>query len=73
MKFEEQVCSLQIAKKLKELGVRQESLFWWLEVWTWDKRERYWHVVRKRLRLPWLGRLVSGRWQREPRMSRVRK
>lgn len=30
MKLENQVCSLELAKRLKELGVRQESLyFWW--------------------------------------------
>lgn len=29
MKLEQQVCSLELAKKLKELGVKQESLFWW--------------------------------------------
>lgn len=29
MKLEEQVCSLELAKKLKELGVRQESLWFW--------------------------------------------
>lgn len=29
MKLEQQVVSLEIAKKLKELGVKQESLFWW--------------------------------------------
>jgi len=29
MKLEEQVCSLELAKKLKELGVKQESLFYW--------------------------------------------
>lgn len=29
MKLEDQVCSLELAKKLKELGVKQESLFWW--------------------------------------------
>lgn len=29
MKIEDQVCSLELAKKLKELGVKQESLFWW--------------------------------------------
>ena len=29
MKLENQVCSLELAKKLKELGVKQESLFWW--------------------------------------------
>jgi len=29
MKLEEQVCSLGLAQKLKELGVKQESLFCW--------------------------------------------
>jgi len=29
MKIEDQVCSLELAKKLKELGVKQESLFYW--------------------------------------------
>lgn len=30
MKLEQQVISLDIAKRLKELGVKQESLFYWL-------------------------------------------
>lgn len=29
MKLEQQVCSLELAQKLKELGVKQESLFVW--------------------------------------------
>lgn len=29
MNLEQQVCSLELAKKLKELGVKQESLFTW--------------------------------------------
>lgn len=29
MQLEQQVCSLESAKKLRELGVRQESLFYW--------------------------------------------
>ena len=29
MELKEQVCSLELAKELKELGVKQESLFWW--------------------------------------------
>ncbi len=30
MKLEDQVVSLELAKKLKELGVKQESAFYWL-------------------------------------------
>lgn len=29
MEIEKQVCSLELAKRLKELGVTQESIFWW--------------------------------------------
>lgn len=31
MKLENQVCNLELAKRLKELGVKQESLFYWLQ------------------------------------------
>lgn len=31
MKLENQVCSLELAQKLKNLGVRQESLFFWVK------------------------------------------
>jgi hypothetical protein len=30
MKIEDQVCSLELSKKLKELGIKQESLFRWI-------------------------------------------
>lgn len=29
MNLEDQVCSLEYAKKLKEFGIKQNSLFWW--------------------------------------------
>jgi hypothetical protein len=36
MEIEEQVCSFGLARRLKELGVKQESLWWWtldMDVW----------------------------------------
>ena len=34
--LEKQVCSLELAKKLKELGVRQESIFYWEKRDGWE-------------------------------------
>jgi hypothetical protein len=30
MKLEQQVCSLELAKRLKELGVKQDGVFYWI-------------------------------------------
>jgi len=51
MKLENQVVSLELAKKLKELGVNQESLFWWKDAF-YDKDGRFideheWHIANR--------------------------
>ena len=44
MKLEQQVCSLELAKKLKELGVKQESLFhWYLKPYD-NGLDEYWEI-----------------------------
>jgi len=47
MKLEDQVCSLDLAKRLKELGVKQESYFYWSEVtgeWKVIAYDAYWGI-----------------------------
>lgn len=39
MKLEDQVCSLELAKQLKELGVKQEGLYFWFN------GGGAWHIV----------------------------
>lgn len=48
MKLEQQVCSLEYAKRLKELGVGQESLFWWVEYTDGHGKEESWSVENNR-------------------------
>ena len=39
MKLEEQVCSLELSKRLKELGIDQDSLFYYIEKTTGQEDE----------------------------------
>jgi hypothetical protein len=41
MEVEKQVCNLELAKRLKKLGVKQESAFWWEQIKVAGKNE--WH------------------------------
>lgn len=44
MKLEDQVCTLEQAKKLKELGVMQESLFYWYKMPHTKGGDEYWET-----------------------------
>lgn len=47
MPIEQQVCSLELAKRLKELGVKQESYFWWRNDYPKNpkKYENRWYLI----------------------------
>lgn len=47
MKLEDQVCSLELAKRLKELGVKQESYFIWFDGKKPYVTERAWIGCRR--------------------------
>lgn len=44
IKLEIQVCSLELAKKLKELGVSQDSFWYWVEHYVSRKQGRVWEL-----------------------------
>lgn len=52
MTLEQQVCSLDLAKRLKELGVKQESLFLWCNFGKDDWRGPYSNIDGISIRLP---------------------
>ena len=47
MELKDQVCSLELAKKLKELNCRQESLWWW----NWNCASAKWILFNENMSL----------------------
>lgn len=45
MRSEDQVCCLELAQKLKELGIDQESLFYWIPDSNGRNRWGLWHYL----------------------------
>lgn len=45
-----QVCSLELSKRLKELGYPQEGLWWWHT----GLNQKGWHVSQKERGMPWV-------------------
>lgn len=50
MKLESQVCSLELAKKLKELGVKQHSYFYWAKEEMSDSTYK-WNLITGELQI----------------------
>lgn len=48
MELEDQVCNLELSKRLRELGVKQESLFYWTETISDDWQVLYQSYVTER-------------------------
>lgn len=52
MKLENQVCSLELAKRLKELKVKQDSLWCWNPVFIVDKKrnpDKTWDLTKTKI------------------------
>lgn len=47
MELEQQVASLELCKKLKSLGVKQESLFWYLDMYDGSHHTLYYKQLTK--------------------------
>jgi hypothetical protein len=45
MKLEKQVCSFELARKLKQLGVKQRSLFYWMSFRNESSPKEQWKNV----------------------------
>ena len=70
MKLENQVCSLEHAKRLKELGVKQESYFKWRSdgaevIPAHELREDYWAEFPSALTVAELGELLPEKFTGE--------
>lgn len=45
MQLEKQLANLELSKKLKELGVKQESLFYWQPLWQPGEKAQLMHLI----------------------------
>ena len=50
MKLENQVCSLELAKKIKQLGVKQDSLWWWMKYQRMPDSSIFWTIQREEIK-----------------------
>jgi len=63
MKLKDQVCSLKLAKQLKELGIRQYSLWYWIE--EIPKKAHDDMGIKSHIHLDKTERVYSKEWTKE--------